>query len=220
VANKPATKVMGITRPRSGQWKTVEGGIDGDTKCCKWEVKEEEKIVYARFKRGVPINNDNKRFMFELMEKMDVSVVASGLFGVPRGLTINVLKEGTHSNGFHHKIALFQYGEDGKYTQMPENYFMSVQNFCNYLVDRQKLLDSKQLQGYEVEVMDSMGKMTSLKVSPSDLIYGYDLNMKEGYPSMLADFRSKCRVPEIYSLSLESSVSLEECIVYLSLTCC
>ena len=177
-----------------------------ETGKCSWSYDDENRVFLADFRAHAgPIDPIDSRFMLEVMERDDLTLISDGLLDMmrlDRNLWTMENIAGTFLDEFYHKFRRFDSGvsADGTDTVVEVDHLHSMRmtDYCAYLEKRTKFLAGLENEGPFFSFEDHQGKQHKLDVTVSAL-YCIDLdikkNLKELYDDFLANFRMSSILP-------------------------
>jgi hypothetical protein len=174
-----------------------------DTGNCTWTYDTENRLFFADFRghKG-PIDPVDKRFMFEVMERDDLTLISDGLLDIgclDRKLWNMQNIAGTFLDEFYHKFRRFdsiKRGGKNVVVEVDNLYSMRMFDYCAYLEKREKFLAGTIDDGADFSFQDHTGKERTLDVSVSTL-YCIDLDLKKNLKELYDDFMANFRMASI-----------------------
>jgi len=172
-----------------------------ETGKCSWSYDDENRIFLADFRaHDGPMDPIDTRFMLEVMERDDLTLISDGLLDMmrlDRKLWTMENIAGTFLDEFYHKFRRFD-STTNTVVEIDHLHSMRMSDYCAYLEKRAKFLAGIEHEGPYFSFEDHQGKEHKLDVSVSAL-YCIDLdikkNLKELYDDFLANFRMLSILP-------------------------
>jgi hypothetical protein len=164
---------------------------------CSFNAKE--RILKVTIQPDHILSQQNKKFLYTMMERDDIAVITHGLCHALDS-SMWSSKEGfcKTSGGLDHNVFRRfkkKSGDfSGEYEEVNKDISMSADKYFEYLEERQKMLDGLR-QSNTMLYTDGEGELNDFDLN--DVLYMLDYDMKSKLPDHHNDFLSSFLFPEI-----------------------
>ena len=177
--------------------------IPPNTGNCSWSYDAENRLFLADFRTHAgPIDPIDERFMLEVMERDDLTLISDGLLEMlhlDRKLWTMENIAGTFLDEFYHKFRRFDSkSRDGTniVVEVDNLCSMRMADYCAYLEKRARYLAGAENEGPDFSFEDHERNEHKLDVSVTAL-YCIDLDIKKNLKEMYDYFLENFRMPSI-----------------------
>ncbi|KAG7346143.1 hypothetical protein IV203_005211 [Nitzschia inconspicua] len=180
-----------------------------NTGSCSWSYDEVNRVLMADFSLcgQKPINFQDSRFLFEMQERDDITVISRGLLDIssldPQFWDLNYLRD-TRGEDFFHKLRRFDRQIDSNgiesFMELDHLYSMKIKDFVRYCGLRESFLQKKLLDPDEEEpqftFVDHKDVQHNVGVW-SSAFYMIDMDMARVLPDLYENFKASFKLPAV-----------------------